>query len=295
MKTLTATLCGVLLTAGTVALLPATAEAAVLCHGRAATMIASGSGVFTATEGDDVIVADGGRLRIRALGGDDVVCLHDIRAVVGGRGRRGRRPRRRDGHATHPTVASLGVGLDTFRGRTGRRLRVRVGARGLGEDGLNPPDTETDVITTGGGNDQVFSGALGSANLDVIATGAGDDRVHLEGLDHATSLDVGAGRNTAIVTLGTVHTTAWSVDLGRRTLGFDGQTSTWGGRLHRWYLTHGRRAGPLVAGVLRYRRPTTRPSSADPASSPQFRLGTATHWAGSLTTPGVQFLRSAPA
>ena len=45
-------------------------------------MVASGSGVFTATEGDDVIVADGGDLRIRALGGDGHRFLHDIQVVA---------------------------------------------------------------------------------------------------------------------------------------------------------------------------------------------------------------------
>jgi hypothetical protein len=251
-------------------------------------MIASGSGVFTATEGDDVIVADGGDLRIRALGGDDLVCLHDIQVVV--QVEAGAGDDLVDATGTDaPTVASLGEGADTFAGGPGDDFVYGSAPEGLGEDGLNPPDIETDVITTGGGKDQVFSGALGSANLDEIATGAGDDRVHLEGLDHATSLDVGNGRNTAIVTLGTVHTTAWSVDLGRRTLGFDGQTSTWAGRLHRWYLTMADGQAPASLVFFGSKADDTA-FVGGPGLVPQFRLGYGNDWAGSLTTPGGTFL-----
>jgi RTX calcium-binding nonapeptide repeat (4 copies) len=287
-KTLTATLCGVLLTAGTVALLPATAEAAVVCQGRAATMVASGSGVFTATEGDDVIVADGGRLRIRALGGNDVVCLHHIRTVVeveAGAGDDLVDATRTDA----PTVASLGQGADAFAGGPGDDFVYGSAPEGLGEDGLNPPDIETDVITTGGGKDQVFSGALGSANLDVIATGVGDDRVHLAGADHATSLDVGNGRNTAIVTLEAADTKVWQVDLGRRTLRFDGQTSTWAGRLHRWYLTLADGQAPSSLVFFGSKADDTA-FVGGPGLVPQFRLGYGDDWAGSLTTPGGTFL-----
>jgi len=287
-KTLTATaLCGVLLTAATVAL-PAVAEAAAVCHGRAATMIASGSGVFTATEDDDVIVADGGDLRIRALGGDDLVCLHDIQVVVqveAGAGDDLVDATRTDA----PTVASLGEGSDTFVGGPGDDFAYGSAPEGLGEDGLNPPDTETDVITTGGGKDQVFSGALGSANLDVIATGVGDDRVHLEGLDHATSLDVGAGRNTAIVTLTANETTAWLVDVGRRALEFDEQTSAWRGRLHRWYFTMADASAPSSLVFLGTKADDT-VFVGGTGLVPHFRLGAGNDWGGSLATPGGTFL-----
>ncbi len=288
MKTLTASaLSGVLITAGTL-LLPATAGAAETCHGLPVTMIASGAGVFTGTEGDDVIVADGGHLRIRALGGDDVVCLHDTQAVVeveAGPGDDLVDASRSD----TSTVASLGLGADTFAGGPGDDFVYGSAPEGLGEDGLNPPDTEPDAITTAGGKDQVFSGSLGSANLDEISTGAGDDRVHLEGLDHATSLDVGSGRNTAIVTLGAAATTVWSVDLGRRTLGFDGQTSTWGGRLHRWYFTMADGQAPSSLVFFGSKADDTA-FVGGPGLVPQFRLGYGNDWAGSLTAPGGTFL-----
>jgi hypothetical protein len=287
-KTLTAgAICGVLLTAGTV-ILPATAVAAVNCDGRTATLIASGSGVFTGTEGDDVIVADGGDLRIRALGGDDVVCLHDTHAVVeveAGAGDDLVDATRSD----TATVASLGVGADTFVGGPGDDFVYGSAPEGLGEEGLNPPDTERDVITTGGGKDQVFSGSLGSANLDEIGTGAGDDRVHLEGLDHATSLDVGSGRNTAIVSLEAATSTVWQVDLGRRTLRFDGVTSTWGGRLHRWFFTMADGQAPSSL-VFFGSKADDSAFVGGPGLVPHFRLGYGNDWAGSLTTPGGTFL-----
>jgi hypothetical protein len=111
----------------------------------------------------------------------------------------------------------------------------------------------------------------------------------LEGLDHATSLDVGSGRNTAIVTLGAAATTVWSVDLGRRTLGFDGQTSTWGGRLHRWYLTMAPAQAPSSLVFFGSKADDTA-FVGGPGLVPQFRLGYGNDWAGSLTTPGGGFL-----
>ena len=251
-------------------------------------MVASGSGVFTATEGDDVIVADGGDLRIRALGGDDLVCLHDIQVVA--QVEAGAGDDLVDATGTEaPTAVSLGEGADTFAGGPGDDFVYGSAPEGLGEDGLNPPDTETDVITTGGGKDQVFSGALGSANLDVIATGVGDDRVHLEGLDHATSLDVGAGRNTAIVTLAATETTAWLVDVGRRALEFDEQTSGWRGRLHRWYFTMADASAPSSLVFLGTKADDT-VFVGGPGLVPHFRLGAGNDWGGSLTTPGGTFL-----
>ena len=102
------------------------------------------------------------------------------------------------------------------------------------------------------------------------------------------SLDVGGGRNTAIVTLAAAETTAWLFDAARRTINFDEATSRWKGHLDRWYfrMAEGQVRSSLV--FLGSRSPETVFVSG-PGLVPHLRMGNGDDWAGSLTTKGGSF------
>jgi Ca2+-binding RTX toxin-like protein len=155
-------------------LLPnATAQAATTCQGQPATIEAS-SGDVTGTSGDDVIVATGTVTKVDAQQGDDLVCLVDTvemdawLEIHAGEG----------DDAIDATAAlarvttSLGAGSDTYLGSPFADL-VGMGLGGWPYD--EGPDTGTDVVTTGAGDDElaVFPGVVLHADL-----GAGDDYVN---------------------------------------------------------------------------------------------------------------------
>jgi hypothetical protein len=257
------------------------------CHGSSATVVPDAEGNLVGTSGADVIVAHGGQ-RVDAGDGDDLVCLvADDLGVEADAG-----PGDDTVDATRSSdfsVVSLGAGQDSFLGTgPGEDWVWGAAPEGLGDDGLNPLDTERDDIKTGDGDDRVFSGSLGAVNLDSIGTGRGDDRVQLVGLDHAVSLDVGAGRNTAIVTLAAAETTAWLFDATKRTINVDETTSRWKGRLDRWYfrMAEGQARSSLV---FLGSRASESVFVSGPGLVPHLRLGGGADWGGSLTTKGGTF------
>jgi hypothetical protein len=276
---------GALILAGTV-LIPAAAIAADTCHGQPATITPDVNGHLVGTPLADVIVAHD-EDSVDAGAGDDLICL--VGAQPGGATNAG--PGDDTVDATQNTAGSnvsLGLGQDRFIGGPGRDWVYGSDSEGSGFPGPDPQDTEPDVITTGGGNDQVFSGSRGAPNSDKIATGRGDDRIHLEGLDHDTSLDAGGGKNTAIVTLVAPQTTAWLVNVGKRTLNFDEETSSWEGSLHRWYFTLADGQAPSSV-VFVGTRASDSVFVSGPGLVPHFRLGGGRDWGGSLTTRGGTF------
>jgi Ca2+-binding RTX toxin-like protein len=137
----------------------------VTCQGRPATIVADPDVSETqGTEGDDVIVGHG-RVGIRALGGNDVICL-DAGIVEAG-----------DGDdsvlvtgtkAYHSVSATLGAGDDRF-----------VGGPRSDEVDFFDVSPGSDNISTGAGEDAVSSGDPGQPNRDVIDLGPGRDQLLL--------------------------------------------------------------------------------------------------------------------
>ena len=193
--------------------------------------------------------------------------------------------------STWSSNVSLGTGVDTFVGGPGQDF-VSTAPEGSDFPAPDPADTEHDVISTGRRSDQVLSGSLGQPNTDQIATGRGNDRIHLEGLDHDTSLDAGAGKNTAIVSLTAPQTTAWLVNVGKRTVDFDEETSGWSGDLHesccRWPT-----AKPHPRWCSSAPTPVSPPSSAAQAWCPRSGFRGGEDWGSCLTTPGGTFFLGA--
>ncbi len=288
MKSLTATaVSGALVTTG-ILLLPTPALAVDTCLGQPATIV-GGPGLVMGTDGNDVILAT--NADVRALGGDDLICLTGDQGNVADAG--SGNDTVNAASSTKYSVVSLGEGQDTFSGGgPGEDVVYGSAPEGLGDNGLNPLDTERDVIATGRGDDHVFSGSVGAPNADDIRTGPGDDRIDVVGLDPTLTLDAGAGDNSAIVTLTAPTTTAWEIDVTRRKIHVDRYvdetTSHWRGQLHRWYFTmaDGQAASSLVfLGT-----------AADEAAFvsgdglvPHFRMAGGNDWAGSLTVRGGTF------
>ncbi|MGF9757831.1 hypothetical protein AAII07_21775 [Microvirga sp. 0TCS3.31] len=155
---------------------PTAYAAGETCQGRAATVVGTPDQYgLTGTEGDDVIVTNGAT-GVRALGGDDLVCItgapqsrtttfHDAGPgddVVDASA------------ATTGITVALGAGSDTY---TGSPYDESVSGGTNGYDDSGPRvDTERDVITTvTGGDDSVSSGSDRTVlNVDVIVLGADD-------------------------------------------------------------------------------------------------------------------------
>ena len=285
-KTLTASaISGALLMSGTM-LIPAAASAVDSCHGQPASVTPDVDGNLIGTPLDDVIVGHHGQ-RVDAGAGNDLICLvgtQTMEPTDAG-------PGDDTVDATSSTWSSnvsLGTGADTFVGGPGQDFVYATAPEGSAFPAPDPEDAEHDVISTGRGRDQVFSGSLGEPNTDQIATGRGNDRIHLEGLDHDTSLDAGPGKNTAIVSLTAPETTAWLINVGKRTINFDEETSRWSGDLHRWYFTLADGQAPSSVVFL-----GTNASESVFVSGtglvPHFRLRGGEDWGGSLTTPGGTF------
>ena len=186
----------------TIAMTAPAAEAEVVtCQGRPATIVGpTESEMTTGTEGDDVIVAPMyGNSSVSAGGGNDTVCLVDAPSsssrdpfvsVSAGNGN--------DSVVNETThyiggfTVELGLGADSY---VGNELPESV-AGSVRNDAL-APDTEVDVISTGGGDDGVISGTPlpGWPNHDVISTGAGSDGISYAGLAGG-SIDNGEGADS---------------------------------------------------------------------------------------------------
>ena len=155
----------------------AAAEAAPLCLGKTATIVAGPEQRrVVGTDGPDVIVALASRADVHARGGDDSICVSDGRVIAG------------DGNdavlattpVRNPTVADLGPGDDSYLGGPGSDTVDTGSASGAeASDGA-------DVIATGGGSDQVRSGgypdpdgAPGEPNRDQVDLGAGRNSIYL--------------------------------------------------------------------------------------------------------------------
>ncbi len=156
------------------------------CLGLDATIVASDRYQVVGTEGDDVIVTKNVD-SVRALGGDDTVCVSGAYFVDAGDGNdrvRSERPDRK-----HRVV--LGSGSDLFEGSG---AADRVFAENFDNDGLSyagkGPDN-TDTIRTYGGQDQVFSGDASQPNHDLVDLGRGSDYLMLAGAAGGTAQLVG--------------------------------------------------------------------------------------------------------
>lgn len=147
------------------------------CQGREATVVGSG-GITMGTSGDDVLVSVEG-YSVRALGGDDLICVRgaprhvtvdagdgDDSVTIEG-----------DGGVSLTVHAILGTGDDRFVGGPGPDTVTDLDPNG-GDDavGGSLPDSGDDIIRTLGGNDVVDAGGrTGPPQTDGIDLGDGGD------------------------------------------------------------------------------------------------------------------------
>ncbi len=202
----------------------------VTCQGQPATVVGPTEGeTTTGTEADDVIVAPMyGNSAVWALGGNDIVCLVDASSrasrdpfvfVAAGAGN--------DFVVNQTTLpiggftVELGAGADSY---VGNEFNETVA--GSMRDDAVAPDTEVDVISTGGGNDVVRSGTPlpGWPNHDVISTGDGSDGVVYAGLAGG-SIDNGDGADSLFVNGS--WTGVLSIDNTTRRASLGGGTLSW--------------------------------------------------------------------
>ncbi|WP_341927249.1 hypothetical protein [Nocardioides psychrotolerans] len=156
------------------------AAVAATCQGETPTI--TGSGGVDGTQGDDVILALRGG-PVRALGGDDVICLDD--SVRGFSVEAGPGDDRVLDRAGGYNLIRLGEGDDTYEAAAGDHHDSVEAGPGV------------DTVATGGGDDDVSTGVEGEPNVDVVDLGDGDDRLFLTGEDQAgASLDGGAGEDS---------------------------------------------------------------------------------------------------
>lgn len=171
-----------------------TYAAASVCQGRAATIEAAG-GTITGTEGDDVIVATGPEADVRALGGNDLVC------VVGGTVRTGLGDDSVDATgAAVLTYAYLSSGHDTFAGGAGgsdvtveelSSFAVTFGGTGFAFLRINPTSTPgTGTVDFGDAGSRLYAFGLERATVNLAAQSVSVDgllSVRTVGLDNATA------------------------------------------------------------------------------------------------------------
>lgn len=138
-------------------------SAAPTCQGQEATISAEGGDV-TGTEGPDVIVTTG-TATVRALGGDDRLCVVDgrIDAGAGNDSVVSSEPKYRS------VTVNLGTGDDSYTATMGNNV-------------IDDPDSSgdssgRDVIRLGAGHDKVVSGKPGEPNRDDIDLGLGYDQL----------------------------------------------------------------------------------------------------------------------
>ncbi|UUZ60861.1 hypothetical protein [Nocardioides sp. B-3] len=126
------------------------------------------------------MIVTGAAHDVRALGGDDLVCVAGLPNRVSVRVDAG------PGNdvvdtvaATTPVRTELGSGADTLHGGP---TSDDVNTSGyISETGQQIPDTERDVVDTGAGLDRVASNSDGAVNPDVITTGPDSDYLYVEG------------------------------------------------------------------------------------------------------------------
>ena len=178
-----------LLTAGMAALgttYDAQARQTATCHGQHATIVGKPGGTFRGTDHRDVIVTNGASGHAR--GGDDLICItgHQASRVDAGSGRDVVDARAVDITHSESTIAVLGTGADQYRGGRGFD-NVAAGARD------SRRDTAHDVIVTGRGMDEVWSGTQGHKNDDTVKTGLDRDTVEMFGIPDGAHIEGGRG------------------------------------------------------------------------------------------------------
>lgn len=152
---------------GAALLAPATSTAAVAdtCQGRPATIVGQAARTIAGTEGPDVVVTNGAT-EVRALGGDDLVCVTGKRLVSvtidAGTGNDVVDARQ----SPHPVFGDLGAGADTFLG------------------GPHDDRVELAYPDAGGG-------------IDTVEGGAGHDQVQLQTGAGAAVIDNAVGSFTS--------------------------------------------------------------------------------------------------
>jgi len=168
---------------------------------------------------------------VRALRGDDVICVTAPMRVVAGPGDDLVDTRGNDG----PTATvDLGEGDDTFVGGAGEDT-VYAGGDPFAADGPPAPDIGVDTIATGPGEDRVSSGSDDTVNPDRLDLGEGDDGVRLEGRpasDFALALGTGGNRVELDITASTAlswlvgHRDGLQREPGETVLGWTGSVGS---------------------------------------------------------------------
>ena len=194
-------------------LVTAAEASAPSCAGRPATIVGSDTRVLTGTPGDDVIVTDGANA-VRALGGDDLVCVTRRAA----------------------STVTLGDGDDQYRGMaSSKRGRFSTSVRaGAGADILRSgnndesfftgKESDPDVVTAGAG-DEVESGRVGTPNPDRITVKGARAEVSFCGAQAPGGLLSGHG-DTRLILCSEPVNGQWVVDLGAGTIGVAGAAPT---------------------------------------------------------------------
>ena len=209
----------------------ATSAAQATCHGQAATIVSAGAQVV-GTQGDDVIVADA--QRVKALGGDDIVCVI------------GRFPSNEDGGVDlgpgddllddsgvtwGEYVVTLGPGADTLIG--GSQVNESVAA-----DNESATDPDIDYIDTGGGEDSVGYTRGEVESHDTVLLGSGYDEIVVGPQAIAGTVDLGDGANRLTLLSGPADSGArWVVDATIGQVSVDGiDRLFWAGRVRDFEL-----------------------------------------------------------
>lgn len=185
----------VLVPCATALVLPAgPASAATVCQGKPATIEGS-SGILTGTEGDDVIVGHGTAVAVRALGGNDLICVdgNDVDAGPGDDSVVSNAP------AGAFTSVTLVGGNDTYASRAGGSSDVIVDAIssfhvvlvGGGSVQLDPTSTPgTGTVEFGTASSHLYAFGEKRAEVDLTAQTVSVDgvlEVTTSGLRNATA------------------------------------------------------------------------------------------------------------
>jgi hypothetical protein len=193
---LSAILTAVVLVPGATALAvpTGTASAVTVCQGKPATIEGS-TGILTGTEGDDVIVAHGTAVGVKALGGDDTICVDggDVSTGLGDDSVVSNAP------SGAFTSVSLVGGHDTYVSRAGGSSEVIVDAissfhlvlAGGGTLQLDPTSTPgTGTVEFGTASSHLYAFGEKQARVDLSAQTASVDGllfVTMSGLRNATA------------------------------------------------------------------------------------------------------------
>jgi Ca2+-binding RTX toxin-like protein len=199
------------------------------CQGEAATLVGAGQQVLRGTPGRDVIVTRG-VFEVRAGGGDDLICVTRTAGAETGNVHAGAGADEVwivDGRRGGFTWTELGPGADTFHGGPGWET-VWAGTAPQESESAGPRegrDRDADVISTGGGADQVVLGDPGSALADRVRTGRGPDEVTLQATSMTAGavLDLGDGGDRITFDWPTEDLGAWVLDNRTGTGTLDGQ------------------------------------------------------------------------